>query len=129
MFEAGPTPRPSSRPDESRNFARQRVAPPSTPRKNRAVAKEPPQNSLTPLDKWYVTRLKRIQEVSIIGIAMPIQPNSGTDGEGWQGAAATVDEAAFTEAMLASYRRAIASVAAASSDIRAAALRLAAIWR
>jgi N-acetylmuramic acid 6-phosphate etherase len=40
-----------------------------------------------------------------------------------------VNEAVFTEAMLASYRRAIASVATASGDIRAAALRLAAIWR
>lgn len=39
------------------------------------------------------------------------------------------DEAMFAEAMLASYRRAIASVAAASGDIRAAALRLAVIWR
>jgi N-acetylmuramic acid 6-phosphate etherase len=62
---------------------------------------------------------------------MPVQPSSRANGEGWQdtGAAATVDEAAFTEAMLASYRQAVASVAAVSSDIRAAALRLAAIWR
>ncbi|WP_425108982.1 N-acetylmuramic acid 6-phosphate etherase [Bradyrhizobium sp.] len=52
-------------------------------------------------------------------------------GERWRdtGAAAIIDEAAFTETMLASYRRAIASVTAASGDIRAAALRLAAIWR
>ncbi|WFU83564.1 N-acetylmuramic acid 6-phosphate etherase [Bradyrhizobium sp. CIAT3101] len=41
----------------------------------------------------------------------------------------TTDEAVFADAMLASYRRAIASVAAASKDIRTAALRLAAIWR
>src|SRR5947209_6938161 len=46
MFEAGPTPRPSSRPEESRSLARHRVAPPSTPRKNWAVAKEPPKKFL-----------------------------------------------------------------------------------
>src|SRR5882724_175311 len=68
MFEAGPTLCPSSRPDVSRSLARQRVAPPSTPRKNRAVAKEPPKNFLTPLDKWYVICLKQIQEVSTTGI-------------------------------------------------------------
>jgi len=64
-------------------------------------------------------------------MTMPVEPSSGADGEGRRdtGAAVELDEAAFTEAMLASYRRAIASVAAASSDIRAAALRLAAIWR
>src|SRR5262245_3469884 len=39
------------------------------------------------------------------------------------------DEALFAEAILESHRRAIVSVAAASGDIRAAALRLAAIWR
>src|ERR1700675_4012882 len=39
------------------------------------------------------------------------------------------DEALFADALLASYRRAIESVAAARGDIRAAALRLAAIWR
>src|SRR5258705_7231950 len=39
------------------------------------------------------------------------------------------DEALFTDALLASYRRAIESVAAARGDIGAAALRLAAIWR
>jgi len=63
-------------------------------------------------------------------MAMP-NPSSGTDGGRWQdtGVAGMVNEAMFTEAMLASYRRAIASVAAVSSDIRAAALRLAAIWR
>src|SRR5689334_8257135 len=62
---------------------------------------------------------------------MSVLPSLETDGERWgdAGAAASVDEAAFTDAMLGSYRRAIASVAAASSDIRAAALRLAAIWR
>src|SRR5712675_3514650 len=38
-------------------------------------------------------------------------------------------EALFTDALLASYRRAIESVAAARGDIGAAALRLAAIWR
>ena len=40
-----------------------------------------------------------------------------------------IDEGGFADAMLASYRRAVESVAAASADIRAAALRLAAIWR
>jgi N-acetylmuramic acid 6-phosphate etherase len=62
---------------------------------------------------------------------MPILPSLETDSGRWRdtGAAATIDEAAFTESMLASYRRAFASVAAASGDIRAAALRLAAIWR
>jgi N-acetylmuramic acid 6-phosphate etherase len=39
------------------------------------------------------------------------------------------DEVLFAEAMVVSHRRAIASVAAASGDVRAAALRLAAIWR
>src|ERR1700724_819476 len=68
MFAAGPTPCPSSRPDKSRSLARQRVAPPSTPRKKRAVAKGPPKNFLTPLDKWYVICLKQIQEVSTTGI-------------------------------------------------------------
>ncbi|WP_298873918.1 N-acetylmuramic acid 6-phosphate etherase [uncultured Bradyrhizobium sp.] len=41
----------------------------------------------------------------------------------------TTDEAMFADAMLVSYRRAIASVAAVSTDIRTAALRLATIWR
>jgi N-acetylmuramic acid 6-phosphate etherase len=40
-----------------------------------------------------------------------------------------IDEALFTDALLASYRRAVESVAAASNDICAAARRLAAIWR
>src|SRR5882757_11451365 len=39
------------------------------------------------------------------------------------------DEALFADALLASYRRAIESVAAVRADIGAAALRLAAIWR
>src|SRR5947209_4780953 len=57
-------------------------------------------------------------------------PNSGTDGERWRGTGVGMgDEAVFAKALLASYGRAIASVAAASGDIRAAALRLAAIWR
>jgi len=62
---------------------------------------------------------------------MSVMPNLETDGERWRGTDGVVmiDEAMFAEAMLASYRRAIASVAAASADIRAAALRLAAIWR
>jgi N-acetylmuramic acid 6-phosphate etherase len=64
-------------------------------------------------------------------LTVPILASLESDGERWRdtSAAAIVDEAAFTEAVLASYRQAIASVAAASSDIRAAALRLAAIWR
>jgi len=62
---------------------------------------------------------------------MAVLPSLEMGGERWRdtGAAAIIDEAAFTETMLASYRRAIASVTAASGDIRAAALRLAAIWR
>jgi N-acetylmuramic acid 6-phosphate etherase len=51
-------------------------------------------------------------------------------GEGWRKAGETpTDASLFADAMLASYHRAISSVAAASGDIRAAALRLAAIWR
>src|SRR6266571_4406771 len=46
MFEAGPVPCPSSRPDASRSLARQRVAPPSTPRKNCAAVTEPPKKFL-----------------------------------------------------------------------------------
>lgn len=42
---------------------------------------------------------------------------------------ATVDEASFAVALLASYRRAAESVAAASDGVRAAARSLAAIWR
>ncbi|MGJ4943986.1 N-acetylmuramic acid 6-phosphate etherase [Bradyrhizobium sp. HKCCYLS1011] len=62
---------------------------------------------------------------------MPILPSFETDAEEWRdtGAAAMTDEAAFTEAMLASYCRAMASVSAVSSDIRAAARRLTSIWR
>ncbi|WP_409192657.1 N-acetylmuramic acid 6-phosphate etherase [Bradyrhizobium sp. RDM4] len=57
-------------------------------------------------------------------------PNSGTDGERWRGTGVGMGgEAMFVKALLASYGRAIASVAAASGDIRAAALRLAVIWR
>lgn len=58
-------------------------------------------------------------------------PNSETDGERWPEADGSrpIDLPLFADALLASYRRAIESVAAASSDIRSAALRLAAIWR
>src|ERR1700687_2508658 len=109
MFEAGPTQCRSSRPDESRNPARQCVAPPSTPRKKRAAAKGPPKNFLTPLDKWYVICLKQIQEVSTTGIHM--QLSSGTEGEKWLEAdgGLPIDEALFADALLASYRRAIES--------------------
>ena len=57
--------------------------------------------------------------------------NSETEGEKWleAGGGLPIDEALFAEALLASYRRAIESVAAACGDIRTAALRLAAIWR
>jgi len=41
----------------------------------------------------------------------------------------TIDETSFADALLASYRRAVESVAAASGGIRAAARSLAAIWR
>ncbi|WP_284260088.1 N-acetylmuramic acid 6-phosphate etherase [Bradyrhizobium iriomotense] len=62
---------------------------------------------------------------------MSVLPSLETDGERWRDTAGVVmiNEAVFAEAMLASFRRAIASVASASEDIRAAALRLAAIWR
>jgi N-acetylmuramic acid 6-phosphate etherase len=131
MFEAGPTQCRSSRPDESRNLARQRVAPPSTPRKKRAAVKGPPKNFLTPLDKWYVICLKQIQEVSTIGMPMRTQLNSETEGEKWleAGGGLPSAEALFADALIASYRRAIESIAAARTDIRAAAHRLAAIWR
>ena len=59
---------------------------------------------------------------------MAVLPSLET-GERWRDTGAAVDEAAFTKAMLISYRRAIASVAAASGDIREAAVRLTAIWR
>ncbi|MGY3239621.1 N-acetylmuramic acid 6-phosphate etherase [Bradyrhizobium sp. USDA 4448] len=58
---------------------------------------------------------------------MSVLRSSEADGEARGGT--TGAEALFAEAMLASYRRAIASVTAATGDIRAAALRLAAIWR
>jgi len=60
-----------------------------------------------------------------------MQPNAKTEGE-WSleaGHGLPIDEALFADALLESYRRAIESVAAACADIRAAALRLAAIWR
>lgn len=62
---------------------------------------------------------------------MSVLPSSETDAERAHDTVgvAVADEAMFADAMLASYRRAIASVTAASCDIRAAALRLAAIWR
>src|SRR5882757_8012519 len=41
----------------------------------------------------------------------------------------TIDETSFADALLASYRRAVESVAAASGGIRVAARSLAAIWR
>jgi len=61
---------------------------------------------------------------------MSVLPSLNT-GERCEGTidVVTSDEALFADAMLASYRRAIASVAAVSTDIRMAALRLAAIWR
>jgi N-acetylmuramic acid 6-phosphate etherase len=62
---------------------------------------------------------------------MQTQPNSETERDRWldAGPGVPIDETLFADALLASYRRAIESVAAASGDIRAAALRLAAIWR
>jgi N-acetylmuramic acid 6-phosphate etherase len=62
---------------------------------------------------------------------MQAQLNSETEREKRREACGGLpnDEAVFADALLASYRRAIESVAAARSDIRAAALRLAAIWR
>jgi N-acetylmuramic acid 6-phosphate etherase len=62
---------------------------------------------------------------------MQTRPNSETERDRRleAGLGVPIDEILFADALLASYRRAIESVAAASSDIRAAALRLAAIWR
>jgi len=62
---------------------------------------------------------------------MRTQPNSETEGESWPeaGGDPPINEALFADALIASYRRAIEAVAAARGDIRAAALRLAAIWR
>jgi len=56
---------------------------------------------------------------------------SATDGGKWLEAdgGLPVDEALFADALVASYRRAIESVAAARGDIAAAAVRLAVIWR
>src|SRR5258707_7529747 len=131
MFEGGPTQCRSSRPNESRNLARQRVAPPSTPRKKRAVAKGPPKNFLTSLDKWYVIRLKQIQEVSTIGMPMRTQLNSETEGEKWLEARRGLPsaEALVADALLSSYPRAIGSVPAAPTDIRPPAPPLAPICR
>ena len=62
---------------------------------------------------------------------MQAEPNSEAeqDGRPEAGRDLPVEEAGFADALLASYRTAIESVAAARGDIRAAALRLAAIWR
>src|SRR5260370_1708082 len=93
MFEAGPTQCRSSRPDESRNLTRQRVAPPSTPRKKRAAAKAPPKNFLTPLDKWDVICLKQIQEESTIGIPMRTPLKSAPKSDNWLEAVARLPPA------------------------------------
>src|SRR5215831_4547298 len=131
MFEAGPRPHPSSRPDESRNLARQRVAPPSTPRKSWAFAKEPPKKFLN-ASRQVVSHAPKTNTRGIyLVFAMSVSPRLETDGAGRHDAGGSMmsDEALFAEAILESYRRAIASVAAASGDIPAAALCLAAIWR
>ena len=61
---------------------------------------------------------------------MQAQLNSETEGEKRRVASGVPsDEAVFGDALLSSYRRAIESVTAVRGDIRAAALRLAAIWR
>ena len=61
---------------------------------------------------------------------MQTQPSATTEGDRLEaGRGLPIDEALFADALLASYRRAIESVAAASGEIRAAALRLATIWR
>jgi N-acetylmuramic acid 6-phosphate etherase len=62
---------------------------------------------------------------------MRTQMNSETEEERWleAGGDPPINEALFADALIASYRRAIEAVAAARGDIRAAALRLAAIWR
>jgi N-acetylmuramic acid 6-phosphate etherase len=58
------------------------------------------------------------------------RPNIDGKGEGWLRAGdQPTDSSLFADALLASYRRATESVAAASGDIHSAALRLAAIWR
>ena len=63
--------------------------------------------------------------------AMQPAPNSETERDRSREAdrGLPVDDGPFADALLASYRRAIESVAAARGDIGAAALRLAAIWR
>jgi len=62
---------------------------------------------------------------------MRTQPGLQAEGERRleAGDRTMLDEPLFADAMLASYRRAVESVAAASDDIRLAARRLAAIWR
>src|SRR5260370_6329332 len=62
---------------------------------------------------------------------MGTQLNAETEGEKCveAGGGLPSAEALFADALLASYRRAIESVAAARTDILAAAHRLAAIWR
>src|SRR5258708_39256395 len=62
---------------------------------------------------------------------MRTQLNAETEGQRPRDAGDGLpnDEALFADALLASYRRAIESVAAARDDIGAAALRLAALWR
>src|SRR5450432_2053492 len=62
---------------------------------------------------------------------MRTQLNAETDGERLRDAGDGLpnDEALFADALLASYRRAIESVAAVRVDIGATALRLGAIWR
>src|SRR4051812_48447983 len=62
---------------------------------------------------------------------MQAQANSETeqDARPDAGSVLSLDEVGFADALLASYRRAIESVAVARGDIGAAALRLAAIWR
>jgi N-acetylmuramic acid 6-phosphate etherase len=75
--------------------------------------------------------LKQIQEVSTAAFTILELPSVETKREGLlesRGGIMT-DDTLFADALLASYRRALESVAAASGDIRAAALRLAAIWR
>src|SRR4029077_12321843 len=60
---------------------------------------------------------------------MQTQLNSETEKRLEAGGGIPGGQALFADALLASYWRAIESVAAARDDIRAAALRLAAIWR
>jgi N-acetylmuramic acid 6-phosphate etherase len=58
------------------------------------------------------------------------RPNLDNKGEGWLKAGnSPADSSLFADALLASYRRAIESVATVSDELRAAALGLAAIWR